>query len=118
MGIARHSYEVKVFEPDPDDLVTARAEARAPRLRPLAGSWGRAEGLHLDRARKAAKKLVEEKSGRVIRSLSISKQVQTRANGPKTGTIVVVVHGPERSIKPRTMKESRHKRGLPKEIAK
>ena len=118
MGIARHSYEVQVFEPDPDDLVKARAEARAPRLRPMPGPWGRAEGLHLDKARKAARELVEKRSGRVIRALNVSKQVQTRAGGPKTGTITVVVHGPERSIKPRTMMESRHKRGLPKEIAK
>ena len=113
MGIARHSYEVTVYEPDHGNV----DEQGLTKLRLLSGAWTRAEGIHLDRARKAARKMVEA-TGRIIRTLNVTKQTRTRANGPTTGDIVIVVHGPERSIKPKTMLESRLKRGLPKEIAK
>ena len=102
---AAHSYELKVYE-------QVKGE-----LKSFGGPWPRAEGAHYDAARKRAREIVA-KSGRIIRSLSCSNQRKTRSRGPTTGEIVIVVHGPEKKKSTKTMRESKHRRGLPKEIVK
>lgn len=114
MTSARHSYELKIFEQDKAN----RDERGNPRLVRMPGPDTRAEGVHLDAARKHARELAILATGRVVRSLNVAEQRQARPGGPKTGTIVVVVHGKDRTVSDRTMVASRLSRGIPREIAK
>ena len=106
MASARHSYEVRIYE-----VVNGKSVF-------LELAAARAEGLNLDEALAQARFIVA-KTSRVIRSLGVSEQAQTRQRGPVTGSIVAVVHGSDRKAPTaRRMNESRFTRGIPQKVSK